>query len=147
MEDKIYKSKVGVSFVILLIAIIGKAILGWWHDYQGQGSTDLLIHVGSFLFYIIILLVVVRLFLWPCEYRFTRDSLEIKCGKFSDELIPYQKITGWSKSSSPFVAPALSFVRVKVIYGDDCILLSPRNRDEFISELAKRISNFERVVY
>lgn len=139
MEDKVYKSKVGLGFVILFAAMIGSALRTWWFDYQGQGLDDLLIHIGSLLVYLLLLFVVVKLFLWPCEYRFTQDALAITCGKFSDESIPYQEITNWSKSTNPSVAPALSFVRVKVIYDEGSVLISPQNRDEFISELAKRV--------
>ena len=139
MEDKVYKSKVGLGFVILFAAMIGSALRTWWFDYQGQGLNDLLIHTGSLLVYLLLLVVVVKLFLWPCEYRFTQDSLVIKCGRFSDESISYQEITSWNKSTNPSVAPALSFVRVKVIYDQGSVLISPQNRDEFISELTERV--------
>lgn len=143
MEDKVYKSKVGFVFVTLFAAIIGRAMYTWWQGYQGQTLTELFIQMVFLLVYFLFFLVVIKLFLWPCEYRLTQDSLTIKCGRFGDESIPYKEITDWRKSNNPFVAPALSFVRVKVIYDEGSVLISPQNRDEFISELVKRVHNFK----
>ncbi len=76
----------------------------------------------------------------PCRYVIDDSRLLIQCG-FLKEEIPIAKIRGVEYSSSLWSAPALSLKRVKIILDDGWRLISPRDRDEFMSSIKRIIQN------
>jgi membrane protein YdbS with pleckstrin-like domain len=87
--------------------------------------------IGAFSLTMVLALAV------PCRYTLETDHLSIRCG-FIRKRIPYAQINRIEPSSSPLSAPALSLRRVKIGYGRSFQLVSPRERDRFMEELAKR---------
>ena len=76
---------------------------------------------------------------YPCTYTLEADQLLIRSG-IVRYRIPYTTITQVDKSSSIWSGPAWSLQRIKICYGDRrFILISPQNRETFITALQSRI--------
>jgi hypothetical protein len=87
--------------------------------------------------------ILMAAFAIPCVYTLTDQSLKIKCGILEDD-VPLTKIRKTERSSSTWSAPALSLRRVKITLDDGFRLISPRDRDGFIADLAARIGHEKR---
>lgn len=68
------------------------------------------------------------------------DYLLVQAGILK-ERIKYEDIVSVEKSSDPLSAPAMSLKRVRIDHGKGFTLVSPKDRDDFISELNTRIKN------
>lgn len=88
----------------------------------------------------IVLLVAgfVGAFSYPCEYLLETDHLLIRAG-LARWRIPYARITAIEPSRSLWAGPALSLRRVKIGYGRRFVLVSPRDREDFIAALRARV--------
>lgn len=132
-EKKTYPSAVDTWLAVVLIgtplAIIGLAALFFSQSLAGGIIT---IHLG------LLTGAVIAFFSVPCIYTLTDESLTIKCG-LREEVIPLRQIQGAEKSSSARSAPALSLKRVKISLAGGHRLISPKNRDGFMSDLAARL--------
>ena len=83
------------------------------------------------------------LLVYPCYYQLYPDHLVIRCGLLFQHHIPYQQINDVLPSVNPVSAPALSFDRLVLLYGQhQQVLISPADRVGFLTELAKRRSAF-----
>lgn len=84
--------------------------------------------------------------LWVCfttHYLVSDTHLIIRYGPFI-KTIPLDSITSVKKTSNPISSPALSLKRIEVLYGRyDMMLISPKNRDEFITLLSDRCINIK----
>ena len=74
----------------------------------------------------------------PCRYTLTADTLHIRCGLIR-ESIPLDRITGAELSTSWRSGPALSLKRVRIDYDSRSRLISPRDRQQFISDLMRAV--------
>jgi hypothetical protein len=74
----------------------------------------------------------------PCRYVLDDEGLFIQYG-LRKEKIKYKDIRDAELSSNPLSAPALSLSRVKVLLKSGFRLISPQDRETFISELKKKI--------
>lgn len=80
----------------------------------------------------------------PCHYTLEERALTIRCGLLK-ETIALGRIRAAEKSRSLWSAPALSLKRVKIVLDDGRFrLVSPRERDEFITALRQHILSNER---
>jgi membrane protein YdbS with pleckstrin-like domain len=120
---------IGLSYLMLL----GAMVLSLMHA-DGVGFWTVL---GS-----LILITALITFLGiPCKYILTGDHVLIISGVVKMR-IPYQKITGVEKTSNPLSAPAWSLKRVKIStteFFPGYRLISPKDRDAFISDLKGRL--------
>lgn len=72
------------------------------------------------------------------DYRFRDDSLHIRSGPFN-WTIPVSGIRRIERSRSLVSGPALSLDRLLIRYGKhDWILISPKDKEGFLSELESR---------
>lgn len=78
----------------------------------------------------------IALFL-PCYYTFQEDHLLVRSGILKKK-IEYKGIREIEPSSCPLSAPALSLKRIRIESDAGSVLISPVNRDEFITALKKR---------
>ena len=85
----------------------------------------------------------IAVFSIPCVYTLTDERLKIKCGLLEED-VPLATIRKAEKSSSTRSAPALSLRRVKITLEDGYRLISPKDRDGFITDLTARISHENR---
>ena len=131
----IYPSKVDLWLAAVLIAapllVLG---LGIYLMVTSGAGGILAIYIGVFMAVVMALLAI------PCRYSLTDHALIIRCGLLNEE-IKYQEIKGASLSSNPSSAPALSLSRVKVDMKNGFRLISPQNREAFITELENKIKN------
>jgi uncharacterized membrane protein YraQ (UPF0718 family) len=79
----------------------------------------------------------------PCIYTLTDENLKIKAGMIEDD-VPLKKIRKAEKSGSAWSAPALSLRRVKITLDHGYRLISPKDRDAFISDLDARLRHNNR---
>lgn len=82
---------------------------------------------------------IVALFAIPCVYTLSPTKLTIRAGVLSEE-IPLEKIHQAEPSSSVWSAPALSLRRVRLTLADGTRLISPRERETFLTELKAAIA-------
>jgi hypothetical protein len=100
--------------------------------------------IGEFLTVLIlsILLPVFLLWMWLTTYYvLDESSLIIRFGPFK-KTVPLKEIRSVKKTSNPLSSPALSLQRLEIRYGRyDYVLISPKDRDEFMKLLAKKCPN------
>lgn len=111
-----------VSFADIITKFQKGAILDGW------------LAVGVVLFVVILFITIII----PCRYTLTDDGLLIRSGLIKKK-IDYLKIRDIKPSWNPLSAPALSLKRVKIKLDRGFALVSPKRRDEFISELKRRV--------
>ena len=74
---------------------------------------------------------------WPVTYTVTDTALTIRSGKWTTK-VPTETIVSVTPTRNPLSSPALSLSRLKVVYGDDdWILISPKDREEFLHALGQ----------
>ena len=94
--------------------------------------------VWFFLFHLT-LAILIYLFIIRIHYILTVDQIIIKMGPFSYRKIDIATIRKMEFSNSPLSAPAASLQRIAIHYNKwGYVLLSPKNRTEFIEEVEKR---------
>ncbi len=76
---------------------------------------------------------------FPCRYTILADTLSIRSGLIVSQ-IPLAEIVGAEPSASLRNGPALSLKRVAIRTEKKTVILSPREREEFLAMLARRIS-------
>lgn len=82
---------------------------------------------------------------WPCRYTLEHDHLLIQSGRLR-RRVAYRDITGVAPSANPLSAPALSLQRVRVDCAGRFVLVSPEDRDRFITRLTARVNETTRLV-
>lgn len=138
---KRYRSKIGIIWIIAMSVIAyGNYILiiplikdfswlGFWLNVIILGIVDVLMIACTIGTY----------------YEFHEDYLEVKCGYFFHEDIPYLDIRSFKETHNPLSSCGLSLDRIDIIYkaqkgrnGNSEVLISPVKKQEFIQELEKR---------
>lgn len=87
----------------------------------------------------LLVVMVLALLLWPCEYRLEPERLSIRSGLLNWRL-RYADILSADPSIDPTAAPALSLRRVKIRTTGRTFLVSPQDRDGFIAALMQRVN-------
>ncbi|MCI1265051.1 MAG: PH domain-containing protein [Saprospiraceae bacterium] len=131
---KIYNSKIGLELVIPLVLIFGIALaLNIIEKTNVIGIAILLP----------IILFVVHMFL-TTNYTIESDDLIIKCGFLSNKTIDIKTIKKITETNNPLSSPATSLDRLEINYGKfDKILISPKNKTEFIDDIKRLNPNVE----
>ena len=88
--------------------------------------------IGLFMTTLIVLIGI------PCKYTLFDEFLEVQAGILK-HVIRYEDITEITKTRNPLSAPAFSLKRIKIRHGKKFILISPKDRDEFINDLKARM--------
>lgn len=136
-----YRSKIGILWIIVI------AMIGYGHYLLIQPLVDNFSWLG-FWMNIIILGIVDFLYI-ACTigtyYQFHDDVLEVRCGYFFHENIPYHEIRSFKETHNPLSSCGLSLDRLDIIYkaqkgrnGNSEVYISPVRKQEFIDELEKR---------
>ena len=125
---KVFKSKIDWWLVVLVLVIFGYPII------DGILSKE---YVLSLVFGLILL--VFYFLSKTIRYKIDRGNLIIWNTKINIHSI--RKIY---RTNNPLSSPALSLDRIVVVYNTyDEVLISPREREEFIQELLKINPNIE----
>jgi hypothetical protein len=102
--------------------------------FQREDVLDGWLAVGVVILVVVLFITIII----PCRYTFLDDGLLIQSGLIKKK-IDYRLMRDVNPSWNPLSAPALSLRRVKIKLVRGFALVSPRNRDEFIVELKRRI--------
>lgn len=125
---KIYKSKIDWWLIILILCLFGYPIV------DGILSKD---YVLSLIFGLI--LIVFFFLSKTIQYKIDGENLVIWKTKIDIKTI--RKVY---RTNNPLSSPALSLDRIAIVYNKfDEVLLSPKEREEFINELLKINPNIE----
>lgn len=71
------------------------------------------------------------------DYAFDGPDLRIRSGPFRWK-VPLREIRSARRTRNPLSSPALSLDRLRLEYGSKSIMISPRDQEAFLAELAKR---------
>lgn len=79
------------------------------------------------------------IWLWLSTYYVLTDKeLIVRYGPFK-KIVPLHSVKSVKKTMNPLSSPALSLKRLEIQYGQySIVLISPKDRDEFMDILAKR---------
>ena len=130
--NKVFSSKKDIFFVFILICMIASL----------ASSINAAMESGTLMSWsctLLIVLVWLALFLliYPIKYIIDGDNLLIRCG-FQRKRISISQIIYVRRSHNLLASPALSVDRLEIVYKEtytDSILISPRNRKEFVESL------------
>ena len=131
-----FKTKIGWWFhlTMLVIIAIGCAMplaLGIQYD-----STSTLV-VGAIMS-VITLVVILPMYL-NTYYVLENETLHIRCGFIVNMRIPYKDITMIYETKDPSASIGLSLDRISINYSKGEVLISPRNKQEFMRLLNEYI--------
>ncbi|MDX2206284.1 MAG: PH domain-containing protein [Gemmatimonadales bacterium] len=125
-----YRSKIDAWLVIVFLA--PSVLLLALMPVSTAGSAILIVALTD--------LLILALGAWlvlTTGYTIGSDELIVRCGPLT-ERVPLRSITGVSASRSLLSSPALSIDRLAISYGQDRrVLVSPRDKQGFLSELGK----------
>jgi hypothetical protein len=130
--DTVYTSRIDAWLTVLLLGTMGIVLFQCWSSYDAAPRESLLAGIAT-----IVTVTLLLALSWPCTYTLTESHLVIRSGLVRWR-IPYRDIVGVRKSRSVWAGPALSLQRVKVSLHGRFMLVSPRDREQFITELARR---------
>lgn len=77
---------------------------------------------------------------FPCRYVLTDHTLVIQCG-WDEDRIPLSRIRDAIPSRNLLAAPVLSLRRIKIHLDQGFLLISPQDREGFITDLNRRKSS------
>jgi len=122
----VFPSRVDAWLLAVLALAVGLCV---WQGVATGSAVSLAIGAAT--------LAVVLALTVPCRYTLEADHLAVRCGLIRQQ-VPYARIRGVEASRNPLSAPALSLQRVKVRLDHGFVLVSPRERERFITELRRR---------
>ncbi len=126
-SEIIYKSKIGLEILIPLILLMGIVV------------AVLVINAvwpGLFICGVVILLLI-NIYTGTF-YKITPDNkLLVKCGVLETVGIDIMKIESIRQTRDLLGAPALSFDRIVITYRGGQVVVSPKNKEGFISDLRR----------
>ncbi len=77
-----------------------------------------------------------------------QNELIVKCGMIYHSTVPISSIKSIRKTRNPISAPAPSMDRIELHYGKwDSVILSPRDKRNFINELQKINPNIKTEIF
>lgn len=79
----------------------------------------------------------VGLVVLPCDYTLEDDKLVIRSGVIKWR-VPYDQIKRVYPTRSPLSSPAWSLDRIAIDYGKTWVMISPKEKVEFLKELMAR---------
>ncbi|EMI17627.1 membrane protein containing SNARE domain protein [Rhodopirellula maiorica SM1] len=115
--------------MLLMLSPVLAAVIGGYLILNGRpGDASLLFLIGAAT------LFVQGIFVVPCRYTVLEDAVSVRCGILCYQ-IPISEIQGIEKSSSLKSAPALSLRRVRIQTAKREYLISPKDREGFITTI------------
>lgn len=114
----------------LLAAGLGVAML-----LDGRQGDALIFFISA-----IATLLVTAMFIVPCRYTILNDALSVRCGVIGYQ-VPLNEIESVEASGTWRSGPALSMRRVLIKTSRRFVVISPRERDEFIADLNDAIAS------
>lgn len=131
--EQIYTSKVDTWLVAILIAAALLALSSLIASPNARGAMALLVRLP-------VLLIGIGFPAWiflSTKYTLNDSALLVKSGPFSWQ-VPLTQITSVTPTRNPLSSPALSLDRLRIEYGSQAIMISPKLKDVFIQDLDAR---------
>jgi hypothetical protein len=129
---KKYKSKIGLELTIPLAIIFGSMLCA------GILSKNL----NMILIALVITAFICHMFS-TTEYIIDKESLRIKCGFFINTVVDINSIRKISESYNILSSPAASLDRLEIIHDKESVLISPKDKKDFIDALKAINPNIE----
>jgi membrane protein YdbS with pleckstrin-like domain len=131
----VYESAVDSWIVaMLLFTPVLAAGLGVYMLLDGQHGDAMIFFIAA-----IATLLVTSAFIAPCRYTILDDALSVRCGIIYYQ-VPLGEIENVEPSGTWRSGPALSMRRVLITTRKRYVVISPRERDEFIADLCDAIA-------
>jgi hypothetical protein len=129
---KTYKSKIGFELIIPLSIIFG------WMLYDGIINEKL----NMILIALAVIVFVSHMF-YTTEYIISNETLRIKCGFLINTAVNIKDIRKISETYNIMSSPAASLDRLEIIYNNESILISPKDKKDFVGTLKAINPNIE----
>ncbi|WP_018611627.1 PH domain-containing protein [Segetibacter koreensis] len=121
----IYKSKIGLEFVVPLTVIIA-----------GTGIIVAYEKIWIALALVLLLVTFIVYMFLTTYYEVGNNTLKIKCGFFVDKTINLDTIRQINETNNPVSSPATSLDRLEITYNKyDVVIISPKDKCAFINHL------------
>lgn len=129
---KVYKSKVDISIVsMLFLGILGPIVPLLYIDFS----------LVAFCIVVISMLFVLQL-MYSIRYIIDDKWFFVKYGHFYTQKFCIEDIKSIKKTRTILSAPAASFDRLELNFGNTSVVVSPKDKIDFINTI-KEISNHE----
>lgn len=131
IRPTVYDSAVDLWIAaLILLSPLTSVVIGIYLLVDGQADGAMyLFLIGAGV--LLLTLVLIQ----PCRYTILDDSLSIRCGILFYQ-IPLNEIESVEPSRSWRNGPALSMRRVKITTSQRTVLVSPKEREAFITDLS-----------
>ena len=124
---KVYKSKIGLEIIIPILIILA---FGFKNIINEPKVAPIIL--------LILVLAFITFLLTSIKYTIENQNLNIKAGFLINQNINIMNIESIKKSKNILSSPAASLDRIEIIENNkNSILISPKNKIEFIKELKK----------
>ena len=124
---KVYKSKIGLEIIIPILIILA---FGFKNIINEPKVAPIIL--------LILVLAFITFLLTSIKYTIENQNLNIKAGFLINQNINIMNIESIKKSKNILSSPAASLDRLEIIEKNkNSILISPKNKIEFIEELKK----------
>lgn len=142
-QSTTYSSRVDAWIVLLLVVVLGGTLVAAALEAAESGDVRILIFAGIGVLFPCVLIGILSI---PLAYRLDETILTIRSGLITWK-VPIGGIREIRKTSNPLSAPAWSLKRIRIDYDNEghpaWILISPQDRDAFISDLKARQAAFK----
>ena len=119
---KTFRTKIGLELIIFIAGVLIFCF------YEAKDIKALYVLIPFILFFAYIFSAI--------KYEIERETLTVKNAFFLKTKIPISEIKSVVETNNPLSSPAASLDRLYINYGKaDSVIISPVNRDEFITEL------------
>lgn len=136
-DKKVYRSNVGAMYFLVSLIIAAILIGSFLYIRDDRIVISIAYIIATVAYYFALIYPVIN-----TKYILETDRLAIHCGIYKNE-IAFQEILEVYKKKSLGRYPALSEKMVFIKYKDcgvtNLVGISPKNRDEFIQEIQKKI--------
>ena len=130
---KKFKSKLGLEFIIPIFGILLFALFN---------VITAKVWIGIVI--ISIVLIFILYLVLTTEYIISGENLNVRSGFLINENININSIKKLSETNNIMSSPAVSIDRIEILYNkSDVILVSPKDKVEFIESLTEMNKNIE----
>jgi hypothetical protein len=82
-------------------------------------------------------IALIKLLAWPVDYTLEAETLLIRSG-IMRMRVPYAEIVSVEPTRNPLSSPAMSLDRLLIRWRNRSVMISPENKERFLTELQKR---------
>ncbi len=135
--EQVYTSKIDTWLLVVLLGAVAACVIAFVFSCS-TGSVPAIVATLPAI------LVGAGLPIWlmmSTNYTLGNSTLLVRSGPFKWQ-VPIAEITSITSTSNPLSSPALSLDRLRIDYGrGQSIMISPRNKSQFIQVLEARRGN------